>query len=179
MAESYNPDQSIGFVLNDVARLLRRNFNRCVQDLGLTQSQWQAIAHIARKEGMKQSELADILEVQPISVARLIDRMEAAGWVVRRPDPVDRRAINLYLTDKCDPILNKMKKTAMEVSSRGDDFPAAWSCQMLTARTGMKMANNRPTSFRWVCSARFELSALRNDSPTDASPRAMGAAGLR
>lgn len=118
MAESYNPDQSIGFVLNDVARLLRRNFNRCVQELGLTQAQWQALAHIARKEGMKQSELADILEVQPISVARLIDRMETAGWVERRPDPSDRRATNLHLTDKCDPILSKMKKYATEVRGR-------------------------------------------------------------
>jgi MarR family transcriptional regulator for hemolysin len=125
MAESYNPDQSIGFVLNDVARLLRRNFNRCVQDLGLTQTQWQALAHIARKQGMKQSQLADILEVQPISVARLIDRMEAAGWVERHPDPDDRRATNLYLTDKCDPILNKMKKYASEVRARAlADIPA-------------------------------------------------------
>jgi DNA-binding MarR family transcriptional regulator len=118
MAESYNPDQSMGFVLNDVARLLRRNFNRCVQDLGLTQAQWQALAHIARKQGMKQSQLAEILEVQPISVARLIDRMEAAGWVERRPDASDRRAINLYLTDKSDPILNKMRKHATEVRAR-------------------------------------------------------------
>lgn len=118
MAESYNPDQSIGFVLNDVARLLRRNFNRRVQELGLTQAQWQALAHIARNQGMKQSELAEILEVQPISVARLIDRMEAAGWVERRPDASDRRAINLHLTDKCDPILNKMKKYATEVRTR-------------------------------------------------------------
>lgn len=118
MAESYNPDQSIGFVLNDVARLLRRNFNRSVQDLGLTQTQWQAIAHIARNQGMKQSELAEILEVQPISVGRLIDRMELAGWVERRPDPDDRRATNLYLTARCDPILTKMKKTATAVRAR-------------------------------------------------------------
>lgn len=118
MPNSYNPDESIGFVLNDVARLLRRNFNRCVQNVGLTQAQWQALAHIARKPGMKQSQLADILEVQPISVARLIDRMEAAGWVERRPDAADRRAINLHLTDKCDPILSKMKKFALEVRAR-------------------------------------------------------------
>ena len=121
MPETYNPDQSIGFVLNDVARLLRRNFNRCVQELGLTQAQWQALAHIARQQGMKQSELAEILEVQPISVGRLIDRMEVAGWVERRPDPDDRRAINLYLTQRCDPILNKMKKTATAVRARALD----------------------------------------------------------
>lgn len=115
MANTSNPDQSIGYVLNDVARLLRRNFNRRVKELALTQVQWLALAHISRNEGMKQSRLADILEVQPISVGRLIDRMATAGWVERRPDPVDRRATNLYLTDKCEPILKKMQKHAVEV----------------------------------------------------------------
>lgn len=115
MALSYNPDESIGFLLNDVARLLRRNFDRRVQDLELTQAQWKALVYITRQPGMKQSQLAEILEVQPISVARLIDRMQAAGWVERRQDPHDRRALNLYLTDKCEPILKKMQKLAIEV----------------------------------------------------------------
>ncbi|HRK98630.1 MAG TPA: MarR family transcriptional regulator [Alphaproteobacteria bacterium] len=106
----YKPEQSLGFVLNDVARLMRRNFNRRVLDLDLTQAQWQALAHISRNQGMKQSQLADILEVQPISVGRLIDRMETSGWIERRPDPTDRRAINLYLTEKAEPILTKMQK---------------------------------------------------------------------
>lgn len=118
MPQRYNPDQSIGFVLNDVARLLRRTFNRRVNELELTQAQWQALAHISRREGLKQSQLADILEVQPISVARLIDRMETAGWVERRRDAKDRRAINLYLTDKCEPILKKMQKIASEVRAQ-------------------------------------------------------------
>lgn len=110
MSQPYKPEQSLGFVLNDVARLMRRNFNRRVQELELTQAQWQALAHISRNQGMKQIQLADILEVQPISVGRLIDRMEAAGWVRRGPDPSDRRAINLYLTDKAEPVLTRMQK---------------------------------------------------------------------
>jgi len=118
MAQTYKPEQSLGFVLNDVARLMRRNFNRRVQELELTQAQWQALAHISRNQGMNQSQLADILEVQPISVGRLIDRMEAAGWVERRPDPADRRAINLYLTDKAEPILTKMQKHGSAVRSQ-------------------------------------------------------------
>jgi len=60
-----------------------------------------------RNQGMKQSKLAETPEVQPISVGRLIDRMEAAGWVKRCPDPSDRQAVNLYLTDKAEPILTK------------------------------------------------------------------------
>ncbi len=107
--------QGIGFLLADVSRLLRRNFNRMAQSLGLTQTQWLAIAHLARNQGIRQNQLAEILEVQPISVARLIDRMETAGWVKRSPDPTDRRAFNLYLTDKSEPILKEMRSYATKV----------------------------------------------------------------
>ncbi len=101
--------ESFGFLLQDVARLMRRDFNRKGQELGLTQAQWQILVRIARCEGARQSQIADMLEMQPISVTRLIDRMESAGWVERRPDPADRRAINLYLTDKVAPVINEMK----------------------------------------------------------------------
>ena len=104
-----DPTRSFGFLLQDVARLMRRNFNRRVSALGLTQAQWQALAHISIREGLSQAALADILEVQPISVARLIDRMEAADWIERRPDPKeDRRAVQLYLKEKAEPILDQM-----------------------------------------------------------------------
>jgi DNA-binding MarR family transcriptional regulator len=102
------PQNSVGFLLHDVARLLRRNFNRRVQELGLTQTQWQLLAYLARQEGMRQAQIADLLEMQPISVARLVDRMEANGWIERRPDPEDRRAVNLFITAKAEPILEKM-----------------------------------------------------------------------
>lgn len=103
------PPVSLGFLINDVARLFRRNFNRRVQKLDLTQAQWQILAHVSRNEGMRQSQLAEILELQPISVGRLIDRMQAAGWIDRRPDPSDRRAFKLFLTDKATPILEQMR----------------------------------------------------------------------
>lgn len=106
------PQESFGFIIQDVSRLMRRNFNRRVQDLGLTQAQWQILVRIAHMEGARQTQIADILEMQPISVARMIDRMEAAGWVERRPDPQDRRAVNLYLTEKAEPILEKMRERA-------------------------------------------------------------------
>src|SRR3546814_4821449 len=88
-----DPDRSLGFLLNDVSRLMRRNLNRRVQALGLTQSQWRALAYLSRQEGINQVTLADTLEVQPITLARLIDRLEAAGWVERRRHPSDRRAV--------------------------------------------------------------------------------------
>ncbi len=75
------------------------------------------LARIARHEGAKQAQLAELLEMQPISVARLIDRMEASGWVERRPDPKDRRAVNLYLTKKAEPILGELWERAEETQT--------------------------------------------------------------
>lgn len=104
------PDCNIGFLLQDVARLMRREFNRRVTDLELTQAQWRALSIMWRKPGMRQCDLADTLEMQPISVGRLLDRMQAAGWIERKADPTDRRATQLYLTDRAEPIMSKLRK---------------------------------------------------------------------
>lgn len=109
-----DPERSLGFLIHDVARLLRRNFNRGVQALGLTQTQWRAIAQLSRNEGINQVTLADILEIQPISLARLLDRMQASGLIERRPDPRDRRAVQLYLTAEAEPILAALRAQAAE-----------------------------------------------------------------
>ena len=94
----HDPDQSVGFLVNDLARLLRRNFNRRAQELGLSQAQWQALAYLSRQEGVNQVTLAESLEVQPMTLVRMIDRLQEAGLVARRPDLDDRRAFRLYLT---------------------------------------------------------------------------------
>lgn len=107
-----NTNQSFGCLLHDTARLLRRDFNRRAQVLGLTQTQWQALCVLSHNEGINQAALAELLEVQPITLGRLIDRLEATGWVERRDHPTDRRAITLYLTSKAEPILNDMWKLA-------------------------------------------------------------------
>ena len=70
------------------------------------------LTHVRERAGIKQAELASLLQVQPISLGRLIDRMEAAGWVERRPAPNDRRAIQLYLTPRSGPILDEMTAAA-------------------------------------------------------------------
>lgn len=113
-----DPERSLGFLIHDVARLLRRSFNRGVQALGLTQTQWRAIAQLSRNEGINQVTLADILEVQPISLARLLDRMQASGLVERRPDPRDRRAVQLYLTAEAEPILAALRKQAADTHNQ-------------------------------------------------------------
>ncbi len=109
-----DPCQSIGFLLYEVSRLMRRNFNQRVESLGLTQIQWRAIAYISRLEGCNQATLAEVLEVQPITLTRLIDRLQAAGWIERRPDPRDRRAVQVHLTEKARPLLEIMQKNSAE-----------------------------------------------------------------
>jgi len=113
----FDPDRSLGVLISDVARLQRRTFDRRLQSLDLTQAQWRAIVYIARTEGMSQTALAECLEIQPITVGRLIDRMESAGWVERRSHPADRRAVQLYLTPKSQPILE-------EIHARAEDMMA-------------------------------------------------------
>lgn len=107
-------EKGIGFLLADVSRLLRRDFDRRVRALGMTQAQWRAIAHLARDEGINQAALAERLEVTPIAIARLIDRMQAAGWVRREADAADRRASLVYLTPKAKPVLEELQTHADE-----------------------------------------------------------------
>jgi DNA-binding MarR family transcriptional regulator len=109
---SHDPERSFAALVTDIARLLRRNFNRRVRDFGMTQTQWQAIAYLRRWGGINQAALAELMEIQPISLARLVDRLEAAGWVERQPDPADRRAVKLRLTDKAAPILEEMRSAS-------------------------------------------------------------------
>lgn len=103
-------EASPGFLLHDVSRLLRRNFSRRIQSLGLTQAQCRALVHLARNEGLRQVDLAEILEVQPITLARLIDQLAEADLVERRPDPADRRAFRLVLTRAAKPVVARIRE---------------------------------------------------------------------
>jgi DNA-binding MarR family transcriptional regulator len=109
---SDDPARNLGFLIHEVARLMRRNFDRRVSTLGLTQAQWRALAHLSRNEGINQATLADLMEVRPITLARLIDRLEEAGWVERRRDPADRRVCRLHLTEAAQPVLVEMESHA-------------------------------------------------------------------
>lgn len=114
MPTSRPPEKGLGFLLADVSRLLRRDFDRRVRALEMTQAQWRALAHLARDEGINQATLAERLEVKPITLARLIDRMESAGWVRRAADAADRRATLLYLAPKAKPILDELDAHAQQ-----------------------------------------------------------------
>ncbi len=108
-------DHGIGFLIGDSSRMLRRIFNERITPLGLTQAQWRALVHLSRNEGLNQVSLAELLEVQPITVARLIDKLVAAGLVERRPDPNDRRAQRLFLTEQATPVLDRIWDIAAEI----------------------------------------------------------------
>ena len=108
-----SPDKSaFGYTAADVTRLFRRVFDRRSAQLGLTRAQWLALSRIARAEGLTQSELAQELDLEPIAVGRVIDRLEAAGFVQRHADPGDRRCWRLHLAAKSDAVMADMKKIA-------------------------------------------------------------------
>ncbi|MBV8889665.1 MAG: MarR family transcriptional regulator [Alphaproteobacteria bacterium] len=111
------PGRTLGFVLSDVARLLRKRFEQRARadKLGLTRAQSSVLAYLARQEGINQAALAQVLEIEPITLARLIDRLQTAGVVERRPDPHDRRARLLYLSEQAYPLLDRIFSLAAEV----------------------------------------------------------------
>ena len=106
---------STGFLLSDVARLLRRRFDERARAIGVTRAQWRTLTVLSRNEGANQGALAELLEVEPITLCRMIDRLAAAGHVERRRDPGDRRAWNIYLTDRSRPLLDQLRGLAEEV----------------------------------------------------------------
>ncbi len=109
---------SVGFQLSDVARLLRQRFDERARAIGVTRAQWRTLTVLSRNEGANQGALAELLEVEPITLCRMIDRLAEAGHVERRRDPGDRRAWNIYLTDRSRPLLDQLRVLAEEVIER-------------------------------------------------------------
>jgi DNA-binding MarR family transcriptional regulator len=101
-------DRNLGFLLHDVARLMRKRFEQNARELGLTRSQCSVLAHLARHDGIQQGTLAEILEVEPITLTRLVDRLEQMGLVARLAHPTDRRIRLLRLTDAAHPLLDEI-----------------------------------------------------------------------
>ncbi|MBP2300735.1 MarR family winged helix-turn-helix transcriptional regulator [Azospirillum picis] len=105
------PSQApLGFLLHDAARLLRKRFEQQARHLGLTRSQWQVLAYLSSNEGIHQGGLAELLDIEPITLVRLLDKLEAIGLIERRPHPTDRRVRLLHLTDKARPLLGSARK---------------------------------------------------------------------
>jgi DNA-binding MarR family transcriptional regulator len=107
-------DENIGTMLAQVSRLMRRSFDERARAIGVTRPQSQVLSIISRNEGINQGGLAEILEVEPITAGRMIDRLQDAELVVRRPDPEDRRAWRLHLTSRGWELLDQLRPFALE-----------------------------------------------------------------
>lgn len=99
---------SVGFLLHDLARRFRYRFDERAKDLGVTRTQWRTLLQLGRREGLTQSELADLLEVERITLCRMIDRLTEAGLVERRADPQDRRVWRLHLLPRAHAIVSQL-----------------------------------------------------------------------
>jgi DNA-binding MarR family transcriptional regulator len=107
--------ESLGFLIADVSRLMRRAFRERLVGSSLTPAQARVLVNVARHEGIRQVELADLLEIQPITLARVIDQLAGSGLVERRHDPDDRRAYQLFLTPAAEPALATIDEVSRDV----------------------------------------------------------------
>src|SRR6202042_1388195 len=101
-------NREFAFTINDVARMLRTYADYRGAQLGVTRAQWAVLVRLDRFEGLNQSELADMLDLQPITLTRLLDKLAESGLIERRPDPADRRAKRLFLTAAARPLLKQL-----------------------------------------------------------------------
>ncbi len=118
MTDEPDETRQMGFLIHDVARLLRREFDRRGKRTDATRAQYVALARIRNQEGLSQTELAALMDIRPITLTRIIDRLVEKSWVERRAHPTDRRMWLLYLTPKARPHTDKMREVARDVRKK-------------------------------------------------------------
>ena len=107
-------EENIGLLIHDVARLLRVLYDRQMASIGLTRSQWWLLTYLFFKDGINQSELAILMDMEKAPLSRLLDRMEKKGWVIRKNESKDRRTKNIYLSETIKPLISSMREKAAE-----------------------------------------------------------------
>ena len=105
-------EENIGLLIHDVARLLRVLYDRQMASIGLTRSQWWLLTYLRFRDGINQSELAVLMDIEKAPLSKLLDRMELKRWVERRADSKDRRIKNIFLSDNVKPIIESMREKA-------------------------------------------------------------------
>ncbi|MEX1034087.1 MAG: MarR family transcriptional regulator [Cellvibrionaceae bacterium] len=133
-------EPGLGFLILDVARMLRRSFQKRMVGSELTLAQSRALVYVARNPGIRQVDLADRLEVQPITLARLIDQLEASGLAERRPDPTDRRAYQLHITPKAVRYLDDIERVILAI--RQNAFAGISEPEIATLFATLEKVNN-------------------------------------
>ena len=107
-------EENIGLLIHDVARLLRVLYDRQMASIGLTRSQWWLLTYLFFKDGINQSELRILMDMEKAPLSRLLDRMEKKGWVIRKNESKDRRTKNIYLSESIKPLISSMRDKAAE-----------------------------------------------------------------
>jgi MarR family transcriptional regulator for hemolysin len=109
--------ETIPFEIGETAHALRKAFDRHACGLGVTRAQWKVLFRLTRQPGMRQIELADMLDIEPITLSRIVDRLEEAGLVERTADPTDRRAWRLHVAAQAQPLVEKLRGVAGEMTA--------------------------------------------------------------
>ena len=145
MDEDY--DKNFGFLIHDVARLMRVAYDRRMKPLGLTRSQWWVINHLFFHPGINQTNLAKLLDVGRATLGRLLDRLEAKKWIYRRPDDKDSRIKRVYLSDTVRPTLQTMRREAKRtvdgaLSSLSEKEQSQLFSMLQRMKTELSLAND-------------------------------------
>src|ERR1700752_5387177 len=140
---------TLGFLLHEVARLLRRRFEQNARGCGLTRSQWQVLAYLAQNEGINQSGLADLLEIEPITLGRIVDKLQTLALIERHPHPSDRRVWLLHLTPTAHSKLTQLRRlgdvTRAEALTRVSEADTERLLETLQAlKTNLMLACDAP-----------------------------------
>ena len=158
------PERTMGIRISYIARMLRTRFDLRARSLNLTRAQWQTIATISHFEGATQREIAEKLEVGSVTVGRLVERLEQAGWIDRRADKADRRAYRLYMHPKSKPMLKQLAALGADeerIAFDGISEEERARMAMLLDRIIANLEGNRPSV----------------PTPHDPSPRPISVAG--
>jgi len=144
-------NRELAFTINDVARLLRTHADQKAGQFGMTRAKWAVLARLDRFEGLKQSELAEMLDLQPITLTRLLDQLCLNGLIERRADPEDRRAKRLFLTPAARPLLARLTELGeelMQTALAGLSGPEIGSllAQLSTVKENLRQAVQRRPS---------------------------------
>jgi DNA-binding MarR family transcriptional regulator len=113
--------ETILFEIGETAHSLRKAFDRLAAGLGVTRAQWKVLVKLTRYPGLRQIELADMLDLEPITLTRILDRLEEAGLVERGRDPVDRRAWRLHITAKAQPLITRLEGVGAQLVAEAFD----------------------------------------------------------
>lgn len=112
-----SPPRELAFLIKDLARMTRTYADQQAAQFGMSYAQWAVLSRLSRAEGLKQSELADVLDIQPITLTRLVDRLCENGLIERRADPADRRAKRLFLTPAARPVVERLGALSEELTA--------------------------------------------------------------